>query len=168
MGHTLAISIWQENQVTVTRFTIDKQIKFSFTVLSLSDLKLLVEKLHAVQPKWYELGLQLEIPPESLDVIKKDNPETSTAFIEMLKQWLAGKEPSLEKLSGALRKKTVCQDRLGLDILDILLATCELPCSQVASFPGSPLHFYFFVGARGEPGNKASSQTDLQHFVCIQ
>ena len=126
MGHTLAISIWQENQVTVTRFTIDKQIKLSFTVLCPDDVRWLVEKLYPVQPKWYELGLQLGIPLGRLDVIKKDNPETSTAFIEMLKQWLAGKEPSLEKLSGALQTKSVGQDGLGLDILDILLVTCEL------------------------------------------
>ena len=85
-------------------------------MLSLGHLKWLVERLYPVHPKWYELGLQLGIPPENLDIIKKDNPETSTAFIEMLKRWLAGKEPSLEKLSGALRKTSVGQDRLGLDI----------------------------------------------------
>ena len=122
MGHTLAISIWQGNLVTVTRFTIDKHIKLSFTVLCLDDLKWLVEKLYPVQSKWYELGLQLEIPPGSLDAIKKDNPETSAASREMLKQWLTGKEPSLEKLSEALQKKTV--DRP--DILGHLLETCEL------------------------------------------
>ena len=73
-------------------------------MLCLGDLKWLVEELYPVQSKWYDLGLQLEIPPGSLDAIKKDNPETSTAFREMLKQWLTGKEPSLEKLSEALQK----------------------------------------------------------------
>ena len=100
--------------------------RLSFTVLSLDDLNWLVERLYPIQPKWYELGLQLGTPSGSLDVIKKDNSETTTAFIEMLKQWLAGKEPSLQELSKALRTKTVGQDKLGLDILDILLETCEL------------------------------------------
>ena len=95
-------------------------------MLCLDDLKWLVEELYPVQSKWYELGLQLEIPPGSLDVIKKDNAETSAAFREMLKQWVNGKEASLEKLSGALQTKSVGQDRLGLDILGLLLETCEL------------------------------------------
>lgn len=91
-------------------------------MLSPDDLKQLVERLHPVQPKWYDLGLQLGIPSGNLDVIKSDN-ETSAAFREMLKQWLAGKEPSLEQLSEALQTKTVGQDWLGQDIL---LETCEL------------------------------------------
>ena len=95
-------------------------------MLCLGDLKWLVEKLYPVQPKWYELGLQLGISLGSLDEIKKDNPETSAAFREMLNQWVNGKEASLEKLSGALQTKSVGQDRLGLDILGLLLETCEL------------------------------------------
>ena len=85
-----------------------------------------MEKLYPVQSKWHELGLQLEILPGSLDIIQKDNPETSAAFREMLKQWVNGKEASLEKLSGALQTKSVGQGRLGLDILELLLETCEL------------------------------------------
>ena len=92
-------------------------------MLSPDDLKRLVERLHDVQPKWYDLGLQLGVPSGNLDALEKDSPESSVAFRKMLKQWLAGKEPSLEQLSEALQTKSVGQDRLGQDIL---LETCEL------------------------------------------
>ena len=94
-------------------------------MLSKGDLKWLVEQLHPVRAKWYELGLQLGLSSGDLDVIKKNrNSDASSAFMEMLKQWLAGENPSREALAKALQTKCVDEGRLVQDIH--LLETCEL------------------------------------------
>ena len=41
-------------------------------------------------------------------------------------------------------------------------AHCYDTYVDLASFPGSPPPFLFFVGARGEPGNEAN--VDLNHI----
>ena len=97
---------------------------FSLIVLSTVSLKCLVEGLHSARAKWYELGLQLGLPSGDLDVIQKNSSsDASSAFREMLKQWLAGANPSREALEKALQANSVDEGRLVKDIQ--LLETCE-------------------------------------------
>ena len=82
-----------------------------------NDLKWLVELLHPVRAKWYEIGLQLGLRSGDLNAINKDNPnDCSASCREMLKRWLAGVIPcpTLKALSDALRTDTVGESRLGL------------------------------------------------------
>jgi len=60
-------------------------------VFTNNDLKLLVELLHPVRAKWYDIGLQLGLRSGDLDAINKDSPiDCSASCREMLKRWLAG------------------------------------------------------------------------------
>jgi len=86
-------------------------------VFSNNDLKFLVELLHPVRAKWYEIGLQLGLRSGDLDAINKDSPsDCSASCREMLKRWLAGVNPypTLKALSDALQADTVGESRLGL------------------------------------------------------
>ena len=81
------------------------------------DLSRLVEWLHPVRAKWYEIGLQLGLRSGDLDAIQRDNPtDCSASCREMLKRWLAGVNPLpiLKALSDALLTNTVGESRLGL------------------------------------------------------
>ena len=52
---------------------------------------------------WYDLGLQLDIEDENLDVIKANNPrDTSSCKREMFRLWLKMVEPCYQKLADAL------------------------------------------------------------------
>lgn len=88
-----------------------------------NDLKLLVELLHPVRAKWYEIGLQLGLRSGDLDAINKDSPsDCSASCREMLKRWLAGVNPcpTRKALSDALQTDTVGECRLGLSSKSIM------------------------------------------------
>jgi len=90
---------------------------FVSIVFTNDDLKSLVERLHPVRAKWYDIGLQLGLRSGDLDAINKDNPsDCSASCREMLKQWLTGVNPcpTLKALCDALQTDTVGESRLGL------------------------------------------------------
>ena len=48
----------------------------------------LTSALKPVSARWYMLGIQLEVPPDQLDVIRADNPyDTEMCMVAMLKKW---------------------------------------------------------------------------------
>ena len=59
------------------------------------------------RPKWFNLGLNLNIDQATLTMIKQSNPNGDDCFREMLSEWLKSVEPSWEKLLAALRKPSV-------------------------------------------------------------
>lgn len=66
--------------------------------------------LYGVRLKWYDIGLELEIEEEELDVIKhKENNDPSKCLREMIKVWLKSvdKPPTWEALAEALKAKAV-------------------------------------------------------------
>ena len=58
-----------------------------------SDLKLLHCELHPVSDKWYSLGVQLQVPIESLKCIEKENSEMTDRLLEMVVTWLKSTDP---------------------------------------------------------------------------
>ena len=55
---------------------------------------LLRELSDEVSPKWEDIGLQLQLRPGLLEIIKKDNPLDCRACLkEMLKEWMKQVEP---------------------------------------------------------------------------
>ena len=59
--------------------------------------------------KWYNIGLELEIDPGTLDAIKTDNDNSDDRFQAMLKTWLktVQPKPTLAALAEALQSPTV-------------------------------------------------------------
>ena len=59
--------------------------------------------------KWYNIGLELDIDPETLDTIKGNNDNIDDRFRAMLMTWLkmVDPRPTWEALAEALRSPTV-------------------------------------------------------------
>ena len=69
--------------------------------------------------QWYNLGLDLDITPDSLDAIEQANGQNpDRCFRAMLTKWLREHEqPTWSALAGALRSPSVGQSRLSEKIL---------------------------------------------------
>ena len=62
--------------------------------LTKKDLKTVRSEVYSVAVKWYDLGLELGISPDDLDVIKVAQKNMPTnCLLEVLKQWLSGVDP---------------------------------------------------------------------------
>ena len=58
------------------------------------DLKSLHCELHPVSDKWFSLGVQLQVPIETLKYIEAEHYQTSRRLLEMLTVWLKGTNPT--------------------------------------------------------------------------
>ena len=58
------------------------------------DLKSLHSELHQVADKWYTLGVQLQVPIETLKCIRRENLPMTECLLEMLIVWLKCTTPS--------------------------------------------------------------------------
>ena len=84
--------------------------------------KLTIKNLRQVQratwegrTKWYNIGLELDIDPETLDTIKGNNDNIDDRFRAMLTTWLkmVDPRPTWEALTEALRSPTVGYEHLA-------------------------------------------------------
>ena len=68
--------------------------------------------------KWYNIGLELEIDPGTLDTIKNDNNNSDDQFRAMLTTWLkmVQPKPTLAALAEALQSPTVGFEHLAEQI----------------------------------------------------
>jgi len=59
--------------------------------------------------KWFDLGLELEVPYDDLKVIECDYQKVNDRFREMLSTWLKRVDPppTMERLAVALDEKSV-------------------------------------------------------------
>ena len=69
--------------------------------------------------KWYNMGLELDIDPGTLDTIKTDNDNSDDRFRAMLTTWLkmVQPKPTLAALADALQSPTVGFERLAEQVL---------------------------------------------------
>ena len=74
-----------------------------------ADLPNLMERLHPVRAKWYNLGLQLEISVGDLEAIQQEHRRAEDCLREMLVKWLkrVNPLPTETLLSAALQSNTV-------------------------------------------------------------
>jgi hypothetical protein len=77
--------------------------------LSTKDLSKVQRAAWDARTKWYNIGLELEIDPETLDVIEGNNKDIDKQFRAMLTTWLkmVDPRPTWEALAEALRSPTV-------------------------------------------------------------
>ena len=81
-----------------------------------NDLGLLLEELLDVQTKWYNLGLQLDLPVSTQDRIKTQFSDPREQLLEMLKTWLRTGYQSWKTLTDALRNRNVGESQLADDL----------------------------------------------------
>ena len=68
------------------------------------------------RPKWFNLGLNLNIDQATLTAIKQSNSNVDDCFRDMLLEWLKSVEPPWEELLVALRKRSVGHKQLAKKI----------------------------------------------------
>lgn len=90
-------------------YAIDKDVKSqpsSDGSLSISQLQTIQTALWDVRPKWKHLGIQLQLDPDTIDVVQQQNHfQIEQCFTEMLTRWLKHEgqsSPTLESLIEAL------------------------------------------------------------------
>ena len=86
--------------------------------LTIKDLRKVQRAAWDARTKWFNIGLELEIDPETLDTIKRDNSDTEDRFRAMLTTWLktVDPKPSLAALAKALRSPTVGREQLANEL----------------------------------------------------
>jgi len=90
------------------------------TLVGQEDLKYLHCELYPVSDKWYSLGVQLQVPIETLKCIRRETPTTSECLLEMLATWLkhTNPPPTWEGLAEALESPPVGERTLALQVRD--------------------------------------------------
>ena len=88
---------------------------FLTTPVGQEDLKYLHDELHPVRNKWYSLGVQLQVPTETLKCIQKEHDTMSECLLEMLTSCLKRINPPLtqEALANALESAPLAERNLA-------------------------------------------------------
>ena len=68
--------------------------------------------------KWKIIGIELGIPPDTLEAISRDHPQSiNNCFLEMISEWLRNsREPTWEDLISALKSPLVEQQTLSAEL----------------------------------------------------
>ena len=80
--------------------------------LTIDSLKYVQEALFDVRNSWYDIGVQLNVSPTTLDNIKTQSDSNSDCLREMLKVWLKGLDCSWKVIVAALNSK-VLREKTG-------------------------------------------------------
>ena len=78
-------------------------------------LKTVINALHSVSHKWFNIGLQLDVPALQLNIIEADTTSIKKQLQAMLDYWMNNATdplPSWEVLVNALKTPTVGENRL--------------------------------------------------------
>ena len=84
-----------------------------------NDLRKVRDSVWEARVQWYDLGLELDISPDTLDAIEVANGQNpDRCFRAMLTKWLREHErPTWRALAEALRSPSVGQSNLAEEIL---------------------------------------------------
>ena len=84
------------------------------------DLKSLHSELYPVSDKWFSLGVQLQIPPETLKCIEAEHSQMNRRLLEMLTVWLkrTNPPPTWNILTEALESPPVGENLLAQQLRD--------------------------------------------------
>ena len=86
--------------------------------LESNDLRCVRGAIFSIHHKWYNIGLELDIPFSTLDAIEMNYRTSDRCLTEMLKQWLTRDfpAPTWSKLVEALSSEPVGEQRLAKEI----------------------------------------------------
>ena len=82
-------------------------------------LKALLTELHPVCVRWYNIGLELDIPHTTLDCFKQNYLDQTDLMCEVLKHWLKAAvdpPPTWEAVVVALKSPLVNERRLAAQL----------------------------------------------------
>ena len=90
-----------------------------FEVLTITDLAKVQNETWEARTRWYNLGLQLGVPVDTLDAIQYNHPTNcDQCFTDMIKEWLRAfdLQQTWEALAKALESPQVGQSNLAKQI----------------------------------------------------
>ena len=77
-------------------------------------LKAAINALHSVCPKWYNIGVQLEVPTFQLKIIEKKTNDSMDQLRDTLDFWMSNDlSPSWKHIADALKAPSVGENRLA-------------------------------------------------------
>ena len=80
-------------------------------------LKAAINALYSVRPKWYNIGVQLDIPTFQLKIIERKSSDLMDQLRDMLGYWISNNpSPSWRDLADALKTPSVGESRLAQEI----------------------------------------------------
>ena len=97
-------------------------------------LKAAINALHSVCPKWYNIGVQLDVPTFQLKSIEKKTSDSMDQLRDTLDYWM-NNEPSLSwrHLVDALKAPSVGENRLAEDLEEKYCGPEESNCGELES-----------------------------------
>ena len=84
-------------------------------VLGVNDLVTVLDELYDVRARWYDIGLRLNVPAETLEKIKA--PDDNSCLRQVLIIWLRSGKATWTNLCQALRHRTIEQRKLADSLL---------------------------------------------------
>ena len=89
--------------------------------VDINDLRKIQRVAWESRAQWYNIGLELDIDPGTLDVIEGNNKDINNCFRAMLTSWLKmiRPKPTLAALAEALQSPTVGFGHLAEQILSL-------------------------------------------------
>ena len=137
--------------------TNNKLQHFLSSDLGPDELRTVRSELFSVRDKWYDIGLELNIPFQTLNVIEKDNPNNcANCLRKMLMEWLSSSspDPSWSGLVEALSSEPVREKRLAREIHSKY-------CAASDSINGGEMNACVAAASAGEQGMHISTETVL-------
>ena len=112
LGETLYYS---SNSPSDTTYTSDPAVTGKLRKLNIKDLRKVQRATWEARTKWYNIGLELDIDPETLNTIKGNNDNIDDRFRAMLTAWLkmVDPKPTWEALAEALQSPTIGYEHLA-------------------------------------------------------
>ena len=79
----------------------------------MNDLRHVHEAVHPARTSWYDIGLQLDVPVDTLDSIEQEKGNDGDHLRNLLKRWLKQGGATWGALADALKSSTVGECQLA-------------------------------------------------------
>ena len=104
-------------------------------------LKAAINVLHSVCPKWYNIGVQLEVPTFQLKNIEKKSSDSMDMLRDTLDYWMNNNlSPSWRCLVDALKAPSIDENRLAKEIKENYCDSEESSCVESESSVQTKCH----------------------------
>ena len=109
-------------------------------------LKAAVNTLHSVCPKWYNIGVQLEVPTFQLKNIERKSSDSMDQLRDTLDYWMRNDPlPSWKHLLDALKAPSVGEKRLAVEIEERYCDPDESSCKEPGASVNTKCHQGIYV-----------------------
>ena len=118
---TCAAQALPHNIIILLVWNIDMHACLVHTIGDLANVRRLV---YPARTKWYDIGLELELPVDTLDAIGRSRGDDGDHLRDILKYWLKrdAPTPTSKALVDALKSSPVGESRLACDVEDKLFS----------------------------------------------